>query len=310
MKAIYPTEIQERVYCAVVDKTHNFVLEDYIVTGNCFSASCSVSGWSFIRLAIQCGLERRVAAELVRQYGLPAEPAAHRTKPQAPEEPILLGRYHVDWTDLSQHPAVQIAADYLMQVRRVRPEVLNAFCVGVDRQEGLIVFPQFRDGVCVGIATRSPTAKVMKTRYPKGGYLYPNDPPTHGDRELALVEGQLDALRVESAVLGDPNQSYSLALCGSALSARQQDLLRHHRIVLFLDNDLAGIAATTKVLARLGPHRCRVVTQYWGLKDAGDMDDEQIRESTRTAIPGMKYVEEVLGRRRLALVKAPQPAEE
>ncbi len=42
VESVRPTDCVERVYCAVVDRTHSFVLEDNILTGNCFG--CGVGG--------------------------------------------------------------------------------------------------------------------------------------------------------------------------------------------------------------------------------------------------------------------------
>ena len=49
MQSVEPTDRVEEVYCAVVDDTHAFVLEDNILTGNCFGCQKSGDAITFIR---------------------------------------------------------------------------------------------------------------------------------------------------------------------------------------------------------------------------------------------------------------------
>ena len=49
MRSVEPTDRVEEVYSAVVDDTHAFVLEDNILTGNCFGCQKSGDAITFIR---------------------------------------------------------------------------------------------------------------------------------------------------------------------------------------------------------------------------------------------------------------------
>jgi DNA primase len=65
---------------------------------------------------------------------------------------------------------------------------------------------------------------------------------------VVLVEGFFDAIRVHQAGL-----PCVVALMGSSLSLRQEELLKGHfdSIVLFLDGDAAGRRASQSIAARL-----------------------------------------------------------
>jgi len=76
-----------------------------------------------------------------------------------------------------------------------------------------------------------------------------------GSRTVILVEGYFDCMRVHQA--GFP---WAVALMGSSLSPEQERVLvdRFERVMLMLDGDAAGQAATLVISAQLAG-RCRVV---------------------------------------------------
>lgn len=49
VKSVEPTDRREEVFCAVVEGTHNFTLEDNILTGNCFGCRASGDVITFVR---------------------------------------------------------------------------------------------------------------------------------------------------------------------------------------------------------------------------------------------------------------------
>ncbi|MFN8027264.1 MAG: CHC2 zinc finger domain-containing protein, partial [Acidimicrobiia bacterium] len=49
VRSVEPTERVEEVFCAVVPETHSFVLEDNILTGNCFGCGKSGDAITFVR---------------------------------------------------------------------------------------------------------------------------------------------------------------------------------------------------------------------------------------------------------------------
>jgi len=281
---------------------------------HCFSAACGVQGGGFVPLARKAGFKGQAGIELVSSYGLePYAPSGGSSK-QKPTEPSFVptGRYHVDWADMWQSwcratPPKDIqaapSAAWLFRERRIAAAALEHLQVGVDRETGDVVFPQYAadsDGYmrCVGLSRRGIQSKVYLTKFEKRNHLWglPPDPRV----SMVLVEGQMDALRIRSADIMLGTCTY-----GAQLSAQQYHLAKSHPggVVLFMDNDAAGVAATGKALAAIGPYRCRVVTDYHGVKDAGDMTDEQIVESLSSAVSGEEYVAGPGQRHRMRLLK-------
>ena len=76
-----------------------------------------------------------------------------------------------------------------------------------------------------------------------------------GNKSVIVVEGYFDCLRVHRARL-----PWVVALMGSCLSAEQENALleRFDRVILLLDGDAAGRAASRAIAARLSG-RCLVV---------------------------------------------------
>lgn len=266
----------------------------------CFSPSCSARGWGFVRLAIQTGMTRAEAVKVVNDYGCPevADRSDRTVEADKGVEAVRIGRYKVDWNAEFRRwagnlppadPVVARAAAWMFGRRNVSPAALAGAEVGVDRKTGDVVFPHIElDDAgwrrCVGITTRAVDGKRYMDRFETGSRLWL--PPTDPRLSMVLVEGQMDALRVRSA-------DCLLGTCayGAQLSDGQVRLIRMHPggVTLFMDNDPAGVAATAKALAAIGPHRCRVVIDYHGVKDAGDMTDEQIVTSVASAMDGETY---------------------
>ena len=264
----------------------------------CFSPACGAKGNGFAQLARRAGWDGKAGLDLVAAHGL--EPyAAGKAPDRAPPKPVFVptGRYHVDWAAMWQawcraeappDPEAAAAAAWLFGTRNIAPTALQRMSVGVDREAQTVVFPQhvLDDGhrTCVGVSYRSLTGKAYITKFDKRNHLW--GLPSDDRLPMVLVEGQMDCLRIRSA---DP----LLGTCayGAQLSEAQHRMARLHPggVVLFMDDDAAGVAATRKSLAAIGPERCRVVVEYHGVKDAGDMTDAQIIDSIAGAVPGAEY---------------------
>lgn len=295
---------------------------------HCFSGACSVRGRSFVRLAILLsGVDRGQALALVRDYGLPEESVARDSGSQqhhAAVESIRIGRWRVNWYTAVEDASRNVrdtAADAAawFASRRVTPDALMAASVCVDRNAATatVLFPQAGevdenapDGVrWIGLSTRQLGSKVYMSWFDKRRSLYlpPNVPlmAPWSDRTgpVVLVEGQIDALRVRCATSGRSGS----AIYGSSLSDEQATAAiaassTGRPIYLFFDSDKAGVMATTKALAKLGPTRCRVVIDFHGQKDPGDMIDADILLALHTAVPGGDYITNGYGRSRLLAV--------
>ena len=279
----------------------------------CFLFSCDVHGWSFVKLAMEAGYQYKEAQGLVESFELPLKAnvdRSHTKKLQRPEQ-ILVGKYSTDWHQAyhcytkgipHEEELVANAAGYLFGIRNLHPETLASAGVGLDRKNKAIVFPQFKGSTCVGLSFRKINDKQYYFQQPfsKSEYLY-LDPDPNAD-EVILVEGQMDALAVSAVVNTDDIKAVG-AIYGSQLSLTQAEHLDGvPEVILFFDNDTAGVVATSKALSILGPHRCSVVVNYDNCKDAGEMTSSQIYCAIRTAVSGKEY-SGAEARYRLSLVK-------
>lgn len=284
---------------------------------NCFGA-CSARGWGFVQLAMRSGLARKDAEALVEAYGLPDQADSgtpmRRTKMELPT--ILLGRYRVDWRKQwarwkgGAHPEevkVGVAAAWMFETRAVSAEALDELKVGVDREDGYIVFPQMaadEEGRerCIGISKRDPSSKSFLNELSSKGKFFPMFRPLE---DLILVEGQIDALRVRTVIPGKGTSTY-----GASVSTEHIDTLRSHkgRLVLFYDNDLAGMRTTSLILSEVGHWRCKVVTEFFDKKDPGDMTDGQVAYAVASAMDGSDVLEQGILRSRMHVLRGGQAA--
>jgi DNA primase len=134
------------------------------------------------------------------------------------------------------------------------------FYAGPGLQSGRIVIPIGNaHGETVAYAGRAMDGRLPKYKLPAGfrkrlELFNLHRAVATGSRSVIVVEGYFDCLRVHQAGL-----PWVVALMGSSLSAEQENALLEHfdRIVLLLDGDAAGRAASRTLAARLSG-RCRV----------------------------------------------------
>ena len=137
---------------------------------------------------------------------------------------------------------------------------------------GRIVIPiRNARGQLVAYAGRAPDGRPPKYKFPAGfrkslELFNLQRAVVTGSKTVILVEGYFDCMRVHQA--GFP---WVVALMGSSLSAAQESaLLRHFdRIVLMLDGDAAGHAASGAIADRLSG-RCLV--QVVGVPEGSQPD--------------------------------------
>lgn len=265
----------------------------------CFSPACDARGGSFFALARKAGLSWQDALARVRDFSLAEASPQDTRKKERVVEPVRVGRFTVDWRNPPE--SAKKAYRWLVEERGITPEVLNDVQIGFDDETGEVVFLQFAtiDGrvACVGLSRRVPGKQKMIKHFPVGKFLWPLLPEPTTD--IVLVEGEFDCLKGRVAKIT------TLGTHGAGLSNQQVELLRGHKgaITVFQDNDGAGVAATSKMLAALGPHRCRVVVEFFGCKDPGEMTPAQIRQAVEQATPGQEYLLN-WSRYRLSLVKS------
>jgi len=185
-----------------------------------------------------------------------------------------------------RNPAeVEQKLSYLLQ-RGFHAGVLEHFDIGYSAKQRRIVIPA-RDEFfsVVGFIGRS----TEENQHPK--YLYSNDFPRRevlfnlqnakSYREVILTEGSLDAIKVHQA--GFPNV---VATLGASIPAEHHKLLSGYfdSFVLFFDNDEAGSAARRAIMEGNPRKDIWIVPYPSGIKDPGEMTEQQIRESINNKI--------------------------
>jgi DNA primase len=230
---------------------------------SCQSASCvaarggSIGGNVFDFVAAMENCSIRDAAVRLQQSFCGAE--ALRPKLQTPEMSQPLNRDRSAPKPLSfklrgvdtQHP-------YLME-RSITPQVARQFEIGyfagTGFMSGRIVIPIHSiDGAVVAYAGRSLGAVEPRYRFPPGFrkslFLFNLHRAVQlkSCQVVVVVEGFFDCLKTHQA-----GHHCVVALMGSTLSSPQADLLKHNfeEVILMLDGDSTGRAATSAIAARL-----------------------------------------------------------
>ena len=221
----------------------------------------------FVAVMEKCAL-REAALRLQQWFGLTAPVGAPgaRLYPAAAD---MQNRELVRKEEGSNAPlrfaltGVEQNHPYLTQ-RGIDPATATEFGVGLYPGPGLmsgrIVIPiRNAHGQLIAYAGRASDGRPPKYKLPPGfrkalELFNLQRAAVTGSRSVILVEGYFDCMRVHQA--GFP---WVVALMGSSLSAAQESaLLRHFdRIVLMLDGDAAGRAASQSILVRLSG-RCSV----------------------------------------------------
>lgn len=220
---------------------------------HCFACQAQGNVLDFVAAMEKCSI-REAACRLQRWFGVAASaaPAGGVQKGELVREkegynaPL---RFALTGVDYSHH--------YLRQ-RGIDPVTAAEFGVGfyggLGLMSGRIVIPiRNTRGELVAYAGRAPDGRLPKYKLPAGfrkaWELYNiQRAAATCSQTVIVVEGYFDCLRVHQA--GFP---YVGALMGSALSASQERLLteRFERVILMLDGDAAGRAASRAIRARL-----------------------------------------------------------
>jgi hypothetical protein len=131
------------------------------------------------------------------------------------------------------------------------------FKVGVSyNAEGRwLVFPYFKEGVCVNLKYRSlpPLEKSFRFKPKHEKPLYNIDAIKNFD-DVLIFEGESDL--ISAVMMGYPNACALPTGAGNFSSDHWDTLIKKRKIYLLLDYDGAGRAGVTSVATRLGPDRC------------------------------------------------------
>lgn len=202
---------------------------------------------------------------------------------------------------------------YMTEVRGVSREVLEAHSVGYDEEQVRIVLPHFWKGKLVGWQKRSlnhpefpqtpkfvddegiertPPKYQNSKSFPKQETLYLSTAVASGARdEVLVVEGVLSVLVAET-IAGQVPGRVDLSKCVSTFGAKVSDdqikfLREFKKVTLWMDNDLAGVRATLRLMDGLEKF-CRLE-----VIDESDSDDiagisvDEVRQKLKTAEPSV-----------------------
>lgn len=181
--------------------------------------------------------------------------------------------------------------DWWETERGFSPETIKLFGLGYDVINDQMIIP-FRNhrGQLKGVIRRSmepgikdryrfPTDVKMR-RYLFGSWLL------DGQRKVAVVEGQLDAIACWNARVP------AVAIFGMRIADEQINILHRlgvQHLVLMLDNEKRAQEYAQETINRVDfTTSLGVYRQYWSVKDPGEMKPAQIRKmyhSAKIAIP-------------------------
>lgn len=172
--------------------------------------------------------------------------------------------------------------NYLTQIRKLRPEIIQAFKVGQKGNE--IVFPYFCNNELIFVKyldlKRINGKKQMRVEANCEPCLFGWQMLPTQTRSVIICEGEIDAMTLSQ--YGLPALSVPFGAGGGNKHAwieyEFERLSIFDEIFLCMDDDEEGSIATKELIERLGQHRCRVVKLPF--KDANECLQEGIPAET------------------------------
>lgn len=268
VKSVEPTDRVEEVYCAEVEGTHSFALQDNILTGNCFGCGIKVD---LQQLLDRLNIRSIRADHFIKQWG------RRKREIRSPNEvnhlpDYILGAYY-------KCPSRLLKAGF-------SKELLREHEVGFDTGLYRITFPiRSLDGRLAAVSGRNLQGEPKYQIYTYEE-IFPEYSPRPKDHlyNLHKVAGRLEDPSQDSrplyvvegfkACLWLVQHGYdAVALTGAQMTRQQKKLLSKYdiQLVLFLDNDSAGRAATVVNYLELSKFQFARVVEY--PEDAMQPDD-------------------------------------
>jgi DNA primase len=236
---------------------------------HCFGCQAGGNVLDFVAAMEQCSV-REAALRLQQCFHIPA-PAGSRwpysTRAGSWKGELVRKKETCNPTLGFMLTGVDHAHRYLVQ-RGIEGGTASQFGVGYYAGPGLlsgrIVIPiQNRNGTIVAYAGRALKGELPKYRLPagfrKGLELFNvHRAMATGSKTVIVVEGYFDCMQVYQAGL-----PFVVALMGASVSVQQERTLlqRFERVVLMLDGDQVGRAASEAIAARLSK-QCPVVLAH------------------------------------------------
>jgi len=175
----------------------------------------------------------------------------------------------------------------IVQKRHLTQETIERWRLRYDSVEGRLMFPVYNaKGNLVGFRGRATGTGVKYREYseiqPKkqslkghGIWFGMNFKVENPKQKIILVEGEIDAVKLSQALANRPG---IWAAMGSSISDEQIKTIQalKNPIVLFFDNDEAGVDAKNKMLKRLSKVKAGVfvVENYYNMKDPDEIADK------------------------------------
>ena len=215
---------------------------------------------------------------------------------EAMEDKPMFEEFSKDTLDKLSHDRFNSvdACKYFIS-RGINHESMDYFELGYSENMGMVTVPVHSpDGMAIGIVGRSIEGKSFKnsTNLPKSKTLFNIHRAKKIGDHVIIVESSFDAIRVHQ--VGFPNV---VATLGGFLSTEQQQLLNRHfnRITIMTDADLAGRELGKSISNKLRMKDILWASHEYGkiyphdAKDAGDMNDTEIKHCIKNAVSDIEY---------------------
>lgn len=253
----------------------------------CFNPACNSRG-SIRLLADRLGVPHDWAGqqENISNDDLVNEIMGIKEKEQEEEWDDDMERIGLDYTKPSDLSSLQYLVD-----RGFHPAVLEHFEIGFSSRQNRIVIPARDESYkLLGFIGRDITGEakskyLYSKRFPRARMIF-NLQNAKQYSTCIVTEGSLDCIKIHQA--GFPNV---VSMLGANISPHQGELLNKYfnELVLFLDNDAAGEGAIRAIID-ICPGKQILLVQYPpGIKDPGEMDEDQIRDTLNNKIDYLSY---------------------
>ena len=261
VKEVTQTDRVEEVYCCETS-THSFVLDGFILTGNCFS--CGASGtlvWFLYKSLPDKFKSVSDAASFIRDrykvsYTYTLEQVKSKIKRYSDifSSKSATRRFELPMYELAPFKSGKETFQYFFD-RGFTVEELKEYMIGRDLKSRTITFPIFwEDGKLAGIIgryidrNRPKNSRFKIYGFPKGSLIYPLDKVVPVDGTLICVESIMDCIALRS--WGFPN---AISTMGDGMSSLQANQIssRCSRLIALFDHDEGGRVATSITEKRL-----------------------------------------------------------
>lgn len=272
---VIPREVEETVYCAEVPGLHEFVLDDYILTGNCFSCGYKGSLASLVEYLtgetlVEDLSERRAAmGEIIDSLGSIEDQMQRmgRSSRGLPENALKVFSRPPEGALLSR----QVSA----------PACKNMEALWDGRSDSWVLVIRSATGALLGWqvkGTRTRDFRNFPTGVQKSRSLYGFAHAASSDF-VVVVESPLDAVRLTT------HRIPAVATYGASVSTEQIRLLssQWQLVISAFDNDAAGKKATKTLINSPTALNLCVMPYTDDSKDPGEMPLRSLLHNIKTA---------------------------